>query len=36
MANAVGIDRGTTNSVIAVWQAGEPAVIPNSHKEARQ
>src|SRR3954453_21509277 len=30
MATAVGIDLGTTNSVIAAWQGGEPIVIPNS------
>ncbi|MGW9499109.1 molecular chaperone DnaK [Streptomyces prasinus] len=30
MAKAVGIDLGTTNSVIAVWEGGEPSVIPNS------
>jgi molecular chaperone DnaK len=30
MAKAVGIDLGTTNSVIAVWEGGEPAVIANS------
>jgi molecular chaperone DnaK len=30
MARAVGIDLGTTNSVVAVLEAGEPAVIPNS------
>src|SRR5262249_25586824 len=30
MAKAVGIDLGTTNSVVAVLEAGEPAVIPNS------
>jgi molecular chaperone DnaK len=30
MAKAVGIDLGTTNSVIAVWEGGEPAVIPNA------
>lgn len=30
MAKAVGIDLGTTNSVIAVWEAGEAKVIPNS------
>lgn len=24
MAKAVGIDLGTTNSVIAVWEGGEP------------
>ncbi|RRO17666.1 molecular chaperone DnaK [Saccharopolyspora rhizosphaerae] len=29
MAKAVGIDLGTTNSVIAVWEGGEPSVIPN-------
>src|ERR1700719_4478472 len=29
MATAVGIDLGTTNSVIAAWQGGEPIVIPN-------
>ena len=30
MAKAVGIDLGTTNSVIAVWEGGEPTVIANS------
>ncbi|MCS7253462.1 MAG: molecular chaperone DnaK [Armatimonadota bacterium] len=30
MPKAVGIDLGTTNSVIAVVEAGEPRVIPNS------
>ncbi|MFK0024097.1 molecular chaperone DnaK [Streptomyces sp. NPDC090798] len=29
MAKAVGIDLGTTNSVIAVWEGGEPSVVPN-------
>ena len=29
MARAVGIDLGTTNSVIAVLEGGEPTVIPN-------
>ena len=29
MAKAVGIDLGTTNSVIAVLEGGEPTVIPN-------
>ena len=29
MCKAVGIDLGTTNSVVAVVQAGEPVVIPN-------
>lgn len=30
MPKAVGIDLGTTNSVVAVVEAGEPKVIPNS------
>ncbi|GAA4141616.1 molecular chaperone DnaK [Leifsonia shinshuensis] len=30
MAKAVGIDLGTTNSVIAVWEGGEARVTPNS------
>ena len=30
MAKAVGIDLGTTNSVIAFLEAGDPVVIPNS------
>ena len=30
MSKAVGIDLGTTNSVVAVLEAGEPAVIPNA------
>jgi molecular chaperone DnaK len=30
MAKAVGIDLGTTNSVIAAWEGGEPQVIPNA------
>jgi molecular chaperone DnaK len=30
MARAVGIDLGTTNSVIAVWESGEPTVVPNA------
>ena len=30
MARAVGIDLGTTNSVIAVLEGGEPTVIPNA------
>jgi molecular chaperone DnaK len=29
MAKAIGIDLGTTNSVVAVVQGGEPVVIPN-------
>src|SRR6266487_4041244 len=30
MARAVGIDLGTTNSVVAVLEGGEPLVIPNA------
>jgi molecular chaperone DnaK len=30
MARAVGIDLGTTNSVIAAWEGGESSVVPNS------
>ena len=30
MAKAVGIDLGTTNSVVSVLEGGEPVVIPNS------
>ena len=30
MPKAVGIDLGTTNSVVSVLEAGEPTVIPNS------
>ncbi|SEG95696.1 molecular chaperone DnaK [Actinacidiphila yanglinensis] len=30
MAKAVGIDLGTTNSVIAAWESGEPTVVPNA------
>ena len=30
MPKAVGIDLGTTNSVVAVLEGGEPVVIPNS------
>ena len=30
MAKAVGIDLGTTNSVIAAMEAGQPTVIPNA------
>src|SRR5258706_3882981 len=30
MAKAVGIDLGTTNSVIAAMEGGQPAVIPNA------
>ncbi len=30
MAKAVGIDLGTTNSVIATWEGGEAVVVPNA------
>jgi len=30
MAKAVGIDLGTTNSVIAAVEGGQPSVIPNA------
>jgi molecular chaperone DnaK len=30
MARAVGIDLGTTNSVVAILEAGEPVVVPNA------
>ena len=30
MASAVGIDLGTTNSVVAVLEGGEPTVVPNA------
>src|SRR6184192_2595909 len=30
MTRAVGIDLGTTNSVVAVLEGGEPSVIPNA------
>ncbi len=29
MAKIIGIDLGTTNSVVAVMEGGEPKVIPN-------
>ena len=29
MSKTIGIDLGTTNSVVAVMQGGEPVVIPN-------
>ena len=29
MSKVVGIDLGTTNSVVAVMEAGKPTVIPN-------
>ncbi len=30
MAKVIGIDLGTTNSVVAVMEAGDPAVLENS------
>ncbi len=30
MAKVIGIDLGTTNSVVAVMEGGEPVVIPNA------
>ena len=30
MARAVGIDLGTTNSVIATLDGGDPTIIPNA------
>ncbi|GAA1505297.1 molecular chaperone DnaK [Sphaerisporangium rubeum] len=33
MARAVGIDLGTTNSVIAITEQGQPTVIPNAEGE---
>ena len=30
MPKAVGIDLGTTNSVVAVLEGGDPVVIPNA------
>ena len=30
MGKVIGIDLGTTNSVVAVMEGGEPVVIPNS------
>ena len=36
MAKAVGIDLGTTNSVVSVLEAGEPVVIPNAEGGGRR
>ena len=30
MGKVIGIDLGTTNSVVAVMEGGEPVVIPNA------
>ncbi|MFT7601228.1 MAG: molecular chaperone DnaK, partial [Acidimicrobiales bacterium] len=30
MARAVGIDLGTTNSVVAVMEGGQPTIVPNA------
>src|SRR6266545_3741654 len=35
MAKAVGIDLGTTNSVVATLEGGEPTVIPNAEGTIR-
>ena len=35
MAKAVGIDLGTTNSVIAATEDGKPTVIPNAEAIGR-
>src|SRR6266571_3214919 len=35
MARAVGIDLGTTNSVVAVLEGGEPTVITNPDRTVR-
>ena len=35
MAKIVGIDLGTTNSVVAVMMGGEPVVIPSAEGERR-
>ena len=33
MGRTIGIDLGTTNSVMAVMEGGEPTVIPNAEGE---
>ena len=35
MGRAVGIDLGTTNSVIAAMEGGQPQVIPNAEGNGR-
>ncbi len=34
MGKIIGIDLGTTNSVVSVMQGGEPQVIPNQKARA--
>ncbi len=34
MGKIIGIDLGTTNSVVAVMEGGEPIVIPNAEAAA--
>ena len=33
MGKIIGIDLGTTNSLVAVWQDGESRLIPNAFGE---
>lgn len=33
MGKIIGIDLGTTNSVVAIMEKGEPKIIPNSEGE---
>ena len=35
MAKVIGIDLGTTNSAVAVMEAGEPVIITNAEGESR-
>ena len=34
MSKVIGIDLGTTNSVVAVMEGGEPVVIPNADRKS--
>ena len=36
MGKVIGIDLGTTNSVVAVMEGGEPVVIPNAEGAERR